>query len=172
MKKTKLRKKEKKALEKEERKANKLRVKLLSQQRVEEVRQEYGIDGSVSTAIKIVSEVAMFPPTEKIEKTLRNITFSFLHNTIIGIIKQTGYRRGFLSPDEMDAQSTYMQQELNQAAFLEKIIKAVAGDLDLPTSFVQTKHILSGNSDSRKRILMCFIARAAQVKTASNTNSN
>ena len=97
---------------------------------------------------------------------LKTTVFSFFYDVVHKMLASHGYLDGFFSSQEMDRLSPYMQFSLNKASFIDKLIKAVADDLDFLPEIVTLMNVDDGDANERVRLLLCLINLAARKHAA------
>lgn len=95
---------------------------------------------------------------------LDSAAFNFVHDVVREVTKVYGYLDNFFSPQELDRRSAYLQFPLNRAAYIDKLLKAVANDLDISEDILSHMTVPSGGGQDQLRLFLCFVTDAARLK--------
>lgn len=119
------------------------------------------IDGSAERFVQMIEQIL---PDMKVDKnSLKNLPFRYEHELIVNILAGTSYQNSLFSSKELDSKTGYMRYRINQAAFLDKIIAAVAFDLDIPSDFITSAEMMKRSEAMKTRKFLCVFLKVAQI---------
>jgi hypothetical protein len=119
------------------------------------------IDGSAERLVQMIKEI--IPGMMVDENSLKNLPFRYEHGLIVNILAATSYQNSLFSSKELDSKTGYMKYHINQATFLDKIIAAVAVDMDIPDDFITSAEMMKRSEAMKTRKFLCFLVKAAQI---------